>query len=180
MLPDDKDKFPDKELIIEELLDKYGSEVKRLAFLYVKDTSLAEDIMQEVFIACYKSLDSFKGESSYRTWLIRITINKSKDALRKWSFKNLVYKSSIFIKDSKTPESISFQKIENGLLMQRILELPLKYRELILLYYYQELTIEEICKITKLNVNTIKTRLHRARKILNNTIKEGDFIWREI
>jgi RNA polymerase sigma factor (sigma-70 family) len=71
--------FSNKDDILIYLINEYGTMVKRLAFSYVKDKSLAEDFSQEVFIAAYKNLDSFKGESSYKTWIYRITINRSKD-----------------------------------------------------------------------------------------------------
>ncbi|MGD6992958.1 sigma-70 family RNA polymerase sigma factor [Sutcliffiella horikoshii] len=99
--------FYSKESLLEGLIDDYGTELKRIAFLYVKDESLAEDIIQEVFISCYHHLDSFRKESSYKTWLIRITVNKSKDALKLWSFRNFVSKAEVEPRffEVNTPES---------------------------------------------------------------------------
>jgi RNA polymerase sigma factor (sigma-70 family) len=71
------------------LMEEYGDMVIRLAFTYVKQKQLAEDISQEVFISCYKNLTTFQNKSSYKTWIYRITVNKCKDLLRSWSFKNL-------------------------------------------------------------------------------------------
>jgi RNA polymerase sigma-70 factor, ECF subfamily len=89
MLADDFEgrHFSSKDDILIYLMNEYGTMVKRLAFSYVKDTSLAEDIAQEVFISTYKNLDSFKGESSYKTWIYRIAINRSKDMVKSKAFR---------------------------------------------------------------------------------------------
>jgi RNA polymerase sigma factor (sigma-70 family) len=161
-----------KASLIEWLLNEYGTEIKRLAFLYVKDHSLTEDILQEVFISCYKNIDSFRDESSYKTWLIRITINKCKDALKRWSFRNLVYRGKIdILNDSNSPEKQTLSKAEDRLLMQVVLELPLKFREVIILFYYQDITIEEISMLLEINQNTVKSRLHRARTKLKDGLE---------
>ncbi|HEY4552070.1 MAG TPA: sigma-70 family RNA polymerase sigma factor, partial [Bacillaceae bacterium] len=81
-----------KDLLLRNLMNCYGDDLKRLAYLYVRDYGQCEDIIQEVFISCYKHLDSFRKESSYKTWLIRITINKCRDYQRRWSFRNMIYK----------------------------------------------------------------------------------------
>jgi RNA polymerase sigma factor (sigma-70 family) len=169
----------DKERVIEELIDRHGTEIKRLAYLYVKDVSLAEDILQEVFISCYKNLDKFNGKSTYKTWLIRITINKSKDVLRKWSFRNLIFKPTIHIYTEESPEIKVLENYQNRVLIKNVMDLPIKFREVILLYYYEELSLEEISEITGSKINTIKTRLHRARKSLNVIIQEGELKWNE-
>ncbi|WP_121603735.1 sigma-70 family RNA polymerase sigma factor [Virgibacillus sp. Bac332] len=83
------------EILLEELMGLYGDELKRIAYLYVNDISQSEDIVQEVFISCYKNFHRFNKKSSYKTWLYRITINKCKDYQRKWSFRNIVYKPVI-------------------------------------------------------------------------------------
>jgi RNA polymerase sigma factor (sigma-70 family) len=84
-----------KDVLLHQLMLKYGSELKRIAYLYVNDHVECEDIIQEVFITCYQSLATFRHEASYKTWLIRITINKCKDHRKRWSIKNLIYKPEI-------------------------------------------------------------------------------------
>ncbi|NLP52956.1 sigma-70 family RNA polymerase sigma factor [Bacillus sp. RO1] len=173
--------FYSKENLLEGLIDDYGTELKRIAFLYVKDESLAEDIIQEVFISCYHHLDSFRKESSYKTWLIRITVNKSKDALKLWSFRNLVSKAEVeppFL-EVNTPESDTLLEMEKKELIQEVLELPIKLREVIILFYYKDLSIAEIVDILQLNENTIKSRLFRAREKLKVTLERGGDTWEE-
>ncbi|CEG27197.1 sigma-70 family RNA polymerase sigma factor [Bacillus sp. B-jedd] len=152
------------------LMKAYGNDVIRIAYTYLKQKQLAEDVAQEVFIKCYEKLDSFRNESSYKTWLIRITVNKCKDVLRSWAFKNLYFTD--FIKPKQTHSSLEhsfFGVEENQLISRQVIELPVKLREVIILFYYQEFSIEEISDMLKINSNTVRTRLHRGRQKL----KEG-------
>ncbi|MGD6831792.1 sigma-70 family RNA polymerase sigma factor [Sutcliffiella halmapala] len=174
------DMYQAKEILLENLIEDYGTELKRIAYLYVKDHSLAEDIIQEVFISCYHHLDFFRKESSYRTWLMRITVNKSKDALRKWSFRNIASKAVIepAIKELNTPESNTFINLEKKELIQEVLKLPIKLREVIILFYYKEFSIEEIGNILELNESTVKTRLFRAREKLKTKLERSGNPWK--
>ncbi|QOR68094.1 sigma-70 family RNA polymerase sigma factor [Cytobacillus suaedae] len=164
-----------KEAKLEWLMEEYGDMVMRLAYTYVKQKQLAEDISQEVFISCYKNLDGFQHKSSYKTWVYRITVNKCKDAIGSWSSRNIHYKdilSSIFTSGTKSTEDSLIEFEENEEVFHRVLELPVNYREVIILYYYEELTIEEISVLLRIKINTVKSRLHRARAALKSSIKE--------
>ncbi|MBM7618477.1 RNA polymerase sigma-70 factor (ECF subfamily) [Bacillus tianshenii] len=169
-----------KESLLESLIEDYGTELKRVAYLYVKDQALAEDIIQEVFISCYHHLDSFRQESSYRTWLMRITVNKSKDALKRWSFRNFISKAEIEpeVLEQNTPESATVSGMEKKELIQEVLKLPIKLREVIILFYYKDLSVEEISTILQLNENTIKTRLFRAREKLKIKLERSENAWK--
>lgn len=79
----------DEEEKLESLMATYGTQVKRLCCLYLRDASLAEDAAQETFIKAWRSLASFRGESSERTWLMRIAVNTCRDALRTSWFRRL-------------------------------------------------------------------------------------------
>ncbi|WP_042142783.1 sigma-70 family RNA polymerase sigma factor [Paucisalibacillus sp. EB02] len=160
---------------VESLLNQYGTELKRIAYLYVRDHSLTEDILQEVFISCFKQMDYFREESSYKTWLIKITINKCKDALKRWSFRNIIYKDNLdsSLVETRTPEIDTLSKLEDIQLAKHILALPIKFREVIILFYYQDLSIGEISLLLDLKNNTIKTRLHRARTKLKESLERG-------
>jgi RNA polymerase sigma factor (sigma-70 family) len=154
------------------LMKTYGNDVTRIAYTYLKQKELAEDVAQDVFIKCYEKMDTFRNESSYKTWLVRITVNRCKDVLRSWSFKNL------FITDFFKPQqAVSspiqeiFENEKNELISKQVIKLPVKYREVIILFYYQELSIEEISELLKLNSNTVKTRLHRGRLKLKESFE---------
>jgi RNA polymerase sigma factor (sigma-70 family) len=167
-------KNTDKEILM-DLMENYGDMVIRIAFTYVKEQQLAEDLSQEIFIRCYQKLHTFEKRSSYRTWLYRITVNHCKDYVRSWSFKNLIPSESIH--SERTQEDVSAQileKEEKKLLFQKVLKLSVKLREVIIFYYYEELTIEEIADLLNIKESTVKTRLHRARKNLKRVLKGGE------
>lgn len=74
----------DKEDLIDEIMNKYGQEVLQLVYSYVNNKEVAEDLTQDIFVKCYKSLHTYKGNSNLKTWLWRIAINQCKDYLKSW------------------------------------------------------------------------------------------------
>jgi RNA polymerase sigma-70 factor (ECF subfamily) len=158
------------DLNIEILLNKYGKDIKKLAYMYVRDWGKAEDITQEVFIICYKKIHLFRGDSSYKTWLYKITVNKCKDELKRkdfWQFRLADKLKHHLPKSERTTEEQVITKSEDQELAEKVLSLPVKYREVIILFYYEGLKIKEIHELTGLNIETIKTRLSRAKKMLH-------------
>ncbi|PLR89853.1 sigma-70 family RNA polymerase sigma factor [Bacillus sp. T33-2] len=167
-----------KEELLVCLMEEYGDMVIRLAYTYIKQKQLAEDISQEVFISCYQNLDKFQKKAAYKTWLYRITVNKCKDHIKSWSFKNISYKDyfgSLLAGGTPPTESPLIDREEKEIIFEKVLNLPLKLREVIILYYYEELPISEITELLNINSNTVKTRLHRARNSLKNLF-EGENI----
>lgn len=154
------------------LMRTYGNDVIRVAYIYLKQKQLAEDVAQDVFIKCYEKMDTFRYESSYKTWIMKITVNRCKDVLKSWSFKNLLI-TNYFENKKVVPSN---RDEENQVLSQRLMELPVKLREVIILYYYQEFTIEEISVLLNAKPNTIKTRLHRARLHLKKLLEGASSI----
>ncbi|MEH7009777.1 sigma-70 family RNA polymerase sigma factor [Neobacillus niacini] len=164
-----------KEEQLSWLMEQYGDMVVRLAFTYVKQKQLAEDISQEVFISCFKNLETFQNKSSYKTWLYRITVNKCKDYFRSWSYRNISYQDlfrSIFPSSGPSVEAKILEGEEKEIIFEHVLALPIKLREVIILHYYEELSVNEISELLGLKSNTIKTRLHRAKKLLQSSLKE--------
>lgn len=160
---DDKLKF---------LMEGYGNDVIRLAYSILKHRQLAEDVAQEVFIKCYKNLDNFRNESSYKTWIFRITINSCKDVKKSWHYRNIVINDFFtnFKKDDAAFEEKPFNE-ENEFLSHQIMKLPNNFREVIILFYYHDLSIEEIADLLNCKPNTIKSRLHRGRLKLKESFE---------
>ncbi|KGX83363.1 MULTISPECIES: sigma-70 family RNA polymerase sigma factor [Pontibacillus] len=162
--------------ILKDLMEKYGDMVLRVAFTYVKEEKLAEDLSQEIFIRCYKSLHNFDNRSSYKTWLYRITVNYCKDYVRSWAFRKLIPKSMTKVEYEHNMRSVAtevLEKEESEELFHKVLRLSVKLREVIILYYYEELTVDEISDVLDVNSNTVKSRLHRARRNLKEYMKGG-------
>jgi len=167
----------ENDFILEKLMIDYGNELVRLAFSYVKDAEIAKDMVQNTFIKCYKSLDSFRFDAQIKTWLYRITINECKDYLKSWNYKMVHVKS--FINETAksilpSTEKTVLDKYNNEEIKDTIFSLPKVYREVVYLYYYDSLTTDEIANVLDVSVNTVKTRLRRAKQRLESMIKEAE------
>jgi RNA polymerase sigma factor (sigma-70 family) len=170
---------------IVEIMNVYGDEIKRLVYSYVKNEADAEDVTQEVFVTVYQKLHTYQGDSSLKSWIYSIAINKSKDNLRSWHSRNqkLLYKiqnsGNLFTASKDTPEKETVKRDESDILFEKIMELPVKYREVIILFYYKELTLKEISNILGQRQPTIHTRLFRARKKLKDLLldEKGGYTW---
>ena len=164
----------DSERIIDEAMGKYGQEILQLVYSYVKNAAAAEDLTQEIFIKCYKSLHTYKRNSTFRTWLWRIAINHCKDHLKSWYHKNVVIiednSTKTWIQDGNVEQNL-IQKDEDQQLATVVMELPIIYREVIYLYYFEEASIKEIAILVETKENTIKTRLRRAKELLKESLE---------
>ncbi|NEU30610.1 sigma-70 family RNA polymerase sigma factor [bacterium LRH843] len=167
----------EKDAVLEKIMIEYGNELVRLAFSYVKDAEIAKDLVQNTFIKCYKNLDSFRYDAQIKTWLYRITINECKDYLKSWNYKMVQVKS--FINETARSVLPSVEKsvmdqYSNAQMKETINSLPKKYREVIYLYYHDSLKMDEISKVLDIPVNTVKTRLRRAKQRLQSMLKEAE------
>ena len=159
--------------LLRELIDDYAEQIKRLAYTYVKNWAVADDITQEVFISCFKNMDQFRGDSSYKTWLFKITVNRCKDYLKsKWFRAIMPLRSDDKLKTVGSLDDGLIQKSEGEEISQKVLSLSIKYREVIILFYYEDLSIQEIEQLTGIKTETIKTRLRRAKLQLRELYKE--------
>lgn len=159
----------EKELDLEEAIALYGDALLRLCFFYLKDRMLAEDAVQDTFIKAYRSFLGFQGQSSLKTWLTRIAINVCKDYLKKSKIQIIDDERALMkIPCSDTTEVVS----EKENIVLEVMKLAPKYKDVILLYYYQEFTIPEIAKVLKMPTGTVSTRLKRGRQKLKEHLKE--------
>ncbi|WP_442593971.1 sigma-70 family RNA polymerase sigma factor [Neobacillus sp. D3-1R] len=175
-IPDRKPPEINKDELLEKMMIDYGNDILYLAYSYVKNRSIAEELAQEVFISAYTHLDRFQWESSIKTWLYRITVNRCKDYLKSWSYRSTVLSTVFDLKmgsrDKETDEII-IQKDEKSKLSNLIFLLPLKYREVIYLFYFEEMNLNEMSQLLNLNINTLKSRLKRAKELLKREITKG-------
>lgn len=171
--------FPtNKEEVINQLMTTHSQKVYLLAYSFVKDHGIAEDIAQEVFIKCYKHLEKYRGDASITSWIYRITVNTSKDFIRKKKFINLIYPRQFFetLVHSESSEETFLKQNRKEQLLQIIFTLPIKYREILVLYYFHEQKVDEIGESLDINSNTVRTRLARGRDKLKQKISsfEGE------
>jgi RNA polymerase sigma factor (sigma-70 family) len=160
---------------LEQFVRTHGEELLRLAYTYVKSREAAEDVVQDVLLKAYEQHEQFRGDSTYRTYLYRMTINRSYDYLRSWAYKNTFLSNKIqqIFQGTKSAEEHVMELSENRLLGEAVLDLPVKYREVIILFYYKELRIDEIAALLSCSDNTVKTRLRRGREKLKNKLEGG-------
>ncbi|MBM7606602.1 RNA polymerase sigma-70 factor (ECF subfamily) [Metabacillus crassostreae] len=167
----------ERDKLLEQIMIDHGSELVRLAYTYVKDKETAKDMVQNAFVKCYENLDGFRHDAQLKTWLYRITINQCKDYLKSWHYKKVKTLYSIqetaksFFPSTEKTVVDDYEKQE---IYEHISSLPDKYREVIYLYYYKSLKIEEISDITNIQINTVKTRLKRAKKKLKLKLEEAE------
>jgi len=167
-----------------EMVDEYRDRVFSLTLRMLSNRQEAEDLAQEVFITVFKSIDSFRGDSKFSTWLYRITANHCKNRI-KYLARRHDRKQAEF--DEKTTggaaagavatpyqsrrpdEQMQGAQIE-VLLQQAIESLDEEHRLLVILRDVEELSYEEICEITGLAAGTVKSRIHRARVTLRKKL----------
>ena len=155
---------------LEELIDLYGNAVLRLCTLYLGDRHLAEDAFQETFLKAWKKRDSFRGESSIKTWLMHIAVNTCRDMLRSGWFRTMRRSQPV---ETLLSLSSGGDLQEETAVRDAVLHLPGIYREVILLHYDQGMNTREIAASLGLSPNSVSTRLRRARALLEKELKEG-------
>ena len=152
---------------INRMIQTYEKDLLRLCCTYLKDVSLAEDAVQETFLKAYKHLHAFRGESSEKTWLIRIAINACRDVQRTNWFRNLPRMVNL--------DAVQVtQELETGSeLVAEIMKMQSRYREVIFMYYYEDLKVEEIAAILNVSKSTVCRRIEKARRLLKNMLEGG-------
>ena len=155
---------------IERLMQTYQDSLLRMCFVYLNDLSLAEDAVQETFIKAYHRYADFRGESSEKTWLMRIAINTCNDMRRSKWFR--------FMDRSITPDmlpaSMSAFDPKDETLIFDVMALPPKMKAVILLYYYQGMTADEISRALRIAKPTVYQRLNKAQAMLKCVLEGGN------
>ena len=155
----------------QEVMQDHTDYLLRLAILYVKDWSAAEDIVQDVFLKYYQNYEQFEERSSLKTYLSKMTINKSKDYLKSWRYRKQILTNK-FSNQNKVERNQFIEQDEKLEIADAVLQLPIKYREVIIHYYFEELSVLEVSMILTISDNTVKTRLRKARALLKNQLKQ--------
>ena len=160
------------------LVRRYRDKIMHFIFGYIKDMTVAEDLVQDTMFKFYIKKDSYREIAKFSTWLYTIAANLAKTELRKLkrrktdSFTDINKRSQRLFDIAAPEEDEDKGNIRNELIMNSILELDLEFRNIIILRNIQELSYESISRILKLPLGTVKSRLNRGRlklaDILNN------------
>ena len=144
---------------VNRAVEQYADMIRRICMLHLKNYDDTQDIFQNVFLKYALSSVVFESEEHEKAWLIRVATNACRDLLRDFFRKNTV--SLEFLTEYGKEE-----ETENREVLEAVLSLPAKYKDVVYLHYYEGYTAGEISKILGKNVNTVYTYLNRASKIL--------------
>ncbi len=158
--------------VLTHLVESYQSALLHISYMILHDEKLAEDAVQETFIKAYKAMDKYRGEASEKTWLMRIAINQCRDMRRRSWFR--------LVDRRVTPDVLPIAHADAAIddereeLAQALLRLPDKDREVILLYYYQNMTVTELAQTLGLVPSSVSNRLKKAREKLRVLLERGE------
>ncbi len=161
-----------REKRLEQWITLYGNAVWRACFVYLSDAAQAEDAMQDTFLKAWRAMPKFEGRNgcSEKTWLMRIAMNVCADYRRGTWFKHVDRSRAL----EDIPQSAASVPPEDRSLMDDILRLPDKLKRVILLYYYQDMTMEETAQALGISRSSVFHRLQKAQALLKETLTGGD------
>jgi len=147
----------------EELVRRWQRPLFRLAWRFVRDEPLAEEMVQEAFIRAYRALPAWRGESAFSTWLFAIAANVYRTFLRR--LRAPAEPLADIASDADPSHELEAGR-RDAAVRRAVASLPALYREAVVHFYFQEQGVEETAAILGIPPGTLKARLHRARKLL--------------
>ncbi len=153
-----------------QLVEEYGDKLLKTCCLILRDREEAEDVVQETFIRVFNKIDTFKEKSGLYTWIYAIALNLSRDRIR--MKQDMLELRDEWIGNDDVESQIEM-KIDRELLRKEIFAMNSLYREILVLFYFEELSIKEISNLLKEKEGTIKSKLFRGRNILKESLLKG-------
>lgn len=150
-------------------VEQYQLALLRMCYLCLRDAALAEDAVQETFLKAYLTMPSLRAQRYEKTWLMRIAINTCRDMRRSRWFR--------YVDRRVTPETLPqaaepFEEKDEALTLA-LMKLPERCREIVVLHYYQQLSIAEIARMLNVSASTVSTQLSRGKKKLRAALERG-------
>ncbi len=170
-------KFGDMERL-QQKIDRYSDMLYRIAFLQLRNSQDAEDVVQETFYQFIKGRKEFETEEHEKAWLIKVTLNGCRKVWRSaWYRHREDLPAQELPEDGETAagssmESAVLQEERRREILGAVMKLPGKYREVIHLFYYQQMSIKEIALVTERKESTVTSQLTRGRDMLRKNLKE--------
>lgn len=156
---------------LDQMVQQYEKDLLRICCLYLRDRTVAEDVVQETFLKAFRNLDSFRGESGEKTWLIKIAMNCCRDYRRSAWYRYIDRRVSI---DQLPIFSSAPPSDDHIALTMAIMKLKPKYMEAVLLYFYEGYPIKEIAKMLNLTEAAVSSRIHKAKQKLRTELEGGE------
>lgn len=148
---------------VNRAIEQYSDTVQRLCLVYLKNHADTEDVFQNVFFKYYLRSAAFESDEHEKAWIIRVTVNACKDWLKNFFRSRTVPLDEVAELASDVPQ-------ENKEVLETVLSLPAKYRDVVYLHYYEGYTAPQISTILHKNVNTIYTLLTRSKELLREKL----------
>jgi RNA polymerase sigma-70 factor (ECF subfamily) len=156
---------------LEEAMKEHMLSVFRVAYAVLNDRHDSEDVAQDTFLAYYMTSEEFESEEHIRRWLLAVAVNKAKNLVKSaWKRKNRPMEE--LENTEELGSAVAFSTQEDRNLLEAVAELPLKCRTVIHLFYYEDYKVKEIADMLNVSENTVKSQLHRGRKLLKARLRE--------
>jgi RNA polymerase sigma-70 factor, ECF subfamily len=155
-----------------KLMSSYKQRIFALGMSFFKNEADADDFVQDVFIKAYTHINSFKGNSLFSTWLIRIGYNTAINSVNRRKEYLPLVDEEIIVSTESSPEERQIRLVTKEAVHEALNELPEKYAVCLDMYFSYDIPYMEISEITGFPVNTIKSHIFRAKKILRNKLEE--------
>jgi RNA polymerase sigma-70 factor (ECF subfamily) len=153
---------------------KYRKRIFGLGYGFFRNADDAEDFVQDVLVKVYVSLATFRGESQFSTWLMRIAYNQAINSVkRKREYTSLAEDFEI-VDPGESPEDAHLKECSVEAIREALTTLPERYRACVDMYFFYDMPYADISEVTGLPVNTIKSHVFRAKKLLRARLDEGD------
>lgn len=145
-------------------IEQYADMVRRICMIHLKNYEDAEDIFQTVFLKYVLRSEPFDSPEHEKAWIIRVTVNACRDLLKSFFRSRTVALDQLIEKSQDMPE-------DHSDILEAVLELPARFRDVVYLHYYEGYSAPEIGRILKKNTNTVYTLLARARQLLKTRLE---------
>lgn len=157
-----------------KLAGKYRKRIFSLGFSFFKNADDSEDFVQDVLVKVYVSLGSFRFESRFSTWLMRIAYNTAINSVKRKREYTSLAEDFDLVDPAENPEEQHLRAYAREAIRDAVVSLPERYRVCVDLYFYYDMPYADISDVTGLPVNTIKSHVFRAKKLLRDQLTEGD------
>ena len=156
---------------LDQMVRQYEKDLLRLCCVYLRDRTAAEDAVQETFLKAFRNMDSFRGESSEKTWLTKIALNCCRDYRRSAWYRYIDPRVDL---DQLPFLSSAPPSDEHIALTMAIMKLKPKYLEVVLLYFYEGFHMKEIANMLNLTEAAVSSRIHKAKLKLKDELEGGE------
>ncbi len=163
---------------LDQLYERYGGQILAFLMARLNNRALAEEVLQDTMLAAWRNAAQFRGESSVKTWLLVIARNRAINTQRRYQPQLVDVDAAYDLASSDTgPQELVEREFDKARVRAALEHLSPDQREVLVLFFFQQLTGPEIAEVLNISIGTVKSRLHRAKEALRRMIlmQEGGF-----